>query len=251
MKTDFISTVSHELRTPLTSVKGFTEIIKKKLEEDILKLVVAHDRKSERAIKRVRDNINIILSESERLTTLIDDLLDIAKLESGKVVWKMERISINEVISRAHDATSALFDKKGLVFIRRIDESLPEFIGDRDKLIQVVINLLANAVKFTPAGTVTCSAVRRNGELLVSVIDSGIGIAEGDRASIFEKFKQAGDTLTDKPRGTGLGLPICKQIIEHHGGRIWVESETGKGSIFSFTLPLSIASPVEAAASMR
>lgn len=249
MKTDFISTVSHELRTPLTSVKGFTEIIRKKLEEDILKFVDVRDRKSERAVKRVRDNISIILSESERLTTLIDDLLDIAKLESGTVVWKMERIAIDDVINRAHDATSALFDKKGLIFIRDIESPLPEFVGDRDKLIQVVINLFANAVKFTPSGTVTCSAARLNGDLLVRVIDSGIGIAEGDRASIFERFKQAGDTMTDKPRGTGLGLPICRQIIEHHGGRIWVESEPGKGSVFSFTLPLSIASYAEASAS--
>jgi PAS domain S-box-containing protein len=249
MKTDFISTVSHELRTPLTSVKGFTEIIRKKLEEDIFRFVDVRDRRSEKAVKRVRDNISIILSESERLTTLIDDLLDIAKLESGKVVWKMERLSIDDVISRAHDATSTLFEKKGLLFIRNIEESLPEFVGDRDKLIQVVINLFANAVKFTPAGSVICSASRLNGDLLVRVIDSGIGIAEGDRGSIFERFKQAGDSMTDKPRGTGLGLPICRQIIEHHGGRIWVESEPGRGSVFSFTLPLTIASYAEVSAS--
>ncbi len=238
MKTEFISTVSHELRTPLTSIRGFTEIMKKKLEEDILNHVTVDDKKSEKAIKRVRDNINIILSESERLTTLIDDLLDIAKLESGEVDWKMEPVSIADVISRAHDATSALFEKKGLVFVKSIDGTLPEFMGDRDKLIQVVINLLSNAVKFTPSGSVACVAIRTDGELVVSVNDSGIGLAHSDLASIFEKFKQAGDTLTDKPRGTGLGLPICRQIIEHHRGRIWVESEPGKGSVFSFALPL-------------
>ncbi len=249
MKTDFISTVSHELRTPLTAVKGFTEIIKMKLEEDILKLVQIHDRKSEKAIMRVRDNINIILSESERLTKLIDDLLDIAKLESGKVEWKMEPVSIEDVISRAHEATSALFEKKGLAFTKTIDDALPELSGDRDKLMQVVINLLSNAVKFTPSGTVTCTARRSNGEIVVSVIDSGIGISDGNQTSIFEKFKQAGDTLTDKPRGTGLGLPICRQIVEHHGGRIWVESEPGNGSVFSFTLPLSTASHAEISAS--
>ena len=239
MKTDFISTVSHELRTPLTSVKGFTEIIKKKLEEDILKLVPAQDHKSERAIKRVRDNIDIILSESERLTTLIDDLLDIAKLESGKVQWKTESVSINDVIDRAHSATSALFEKKGLIFMKQVDEPIPEIVGDRDKLIQVVINLLSNAVKFTERGSVTCAARRINGEILVCVIDTGIGIADVDRQTVFEKFKQAGDTLTDKPKGTGLGLPICRQIITHHGGRIWVESGHGNGSVFSFTLPVS------------
>jgi PAS domain S-box-containing protein len=245
MKTDFISTVSHELRTPLTSVKGFTEIIKKKLEEDILKLVPAGDRKSEGAIKRVRDNIEIILSESERLTTLIDDLLDIAKLEAGKVQWKSESVLVDDIIERAHSATSALFERKGLLFQKKVEGSLPEIVGDRDKLIQVVINLLSNAVKFTERGRVTCSARRANGDILVSVIDTGIGIAEVDRQTVFEKFKQAGDTLTDKPKGTGLGLPICRQIITHHGGIIWVESEHGKGSAFSFTLPVSAAPAVE------
>jgi PAS domain S-box-containing protein len=246
MKTDFISTVSHELRTPLTSVKGFTEIIKKKLEEDILKLIPVTDYKSERAIKRVRDNINIILSESERLTTLIDDLLDIAKLESGKAQWKTESVSVSDVIDRAHNATSALFEKKGLIFIKQVDGRLPEIFGDRDKLIQVVINLLSNAVKFTEQGSVTCTARRINGEILVCVIDTGIGVADADRHTVFEKFKQVGDTLTDKPKGTGLGLPICRQIVTHHGGRIWVESgRHGNGSEFCFTLPVTITSVVE------
>jgi signal transduction histidine kinase len=245
MKTDFISTVSHELRTPLTSVKGFTEIIKKKLEEDIFNHVTMQDYKSERAITRVRDNINIILSESERLTALINDLLDIAKLEAGKMEWKSEPLSIADVINRAHSATSALFEKKGLMFLKGVDEHLPEVVGDRDKLIQVVINLLSNAVKFTERGSVTCTAHRVNGEILVSVIDTGSGISDVDRQTVFEKFKQAGDTLTDKPRGTGLGLPICSQIITHHGGRIWVESGPGKGSVFSFSLPVREAMAVE------
>ncbi len=245
MKTDFISTVSHELRTPLTSIKGFTEIIKKKLEEDILRRVPEGDRKSEGAIKRVRDNIDIILSESERLTTLIDDLLDIAKLESGKVQWKSEPILIDDIIERAHSATSALFERKGLAFRKELEDGLPEIVGDRDKLIQVVINLLSNAVKFTEHGSVTCTARRNDGDIMVSVIDQGVGIAEVDRQTVFEKFKQAGDTLTDKPKGTGLGLPICRQIITHHGGRIWVESEYGGGSVFSFTLPVPAVTLVE------
>ncbi|HMK44833.1 MAG TPA: ATP-binding protein [Dissulfurispiraceae bacterium] len=242
MKTDFISTVSHELRTPLTSIRGFTEMIRKKLEEDILALVTGRDKRTEKAIQRVRDNISIILSESERLTALINDLLDVAKLESGKVEWKDEPVSIEEVIGRAHGATSALFEKKGLIFLKRIDRELPEIIGDRDKLIQVVINLISNAVKFTDFGTITCSAVAVHGEIVVSVIDTGIGIADGDRDRVFEKFKQAGNTLTDKPKGTGLGLSICRQIVTHHGGRIWVESDVGKGSAFAFSLPIPGAS---------
>jgi PAS domain S-box-containing protein len=245
MKTDFISTVSHELRTPLTSVKGFTEIIKKKLEEDIFKHVTMQDYKSERAITRIRDNIDIILSESERLTTLIDDVLDIAKLEAGKVQWKREPVSISDVINRAHSATSSLFEKKGLTFRKEVDEQLPEIMGDRDRLLQVVINLLSNAVKFTERGSVTCTAHALNGEILVSVIDTGSGMTDADSQTVFEKFKQAGDTLTDKPKGTGLGLPICRQIITHYGGRIWVESEPGNGSVFSFSLPVREAAAVE------
>ena len=103
----------------------------------------------------------------------------------------------------------------------------------------MVINLISNAVKFTDAGTITCRAERRGGELVVSVIDTGVGIAPADQPKVFERFKQVGDTLTDKPKGTGLGLPICREIVEHHGGRIWVDSALGKGSTFSFSLPLT------------
>ena len=127
--------------------------------------------------------------------------------------------------------------------------------GDRDRLIQVVINLISNAVKFTDAGSVTCRAVRQGGKLVVSVIDTGVGIAPADQPKVFERFKQVGDTLTDKPKGTGLGLPICREIVEHHGGRVWVESEPGKGSTFSFSLPLADGAqpslPLDLAASVR
>ncbi len=122
--------------------------------------------------------------------------------------------------------------------VRDIAPDLPVITGDQDRLIQVVINLISNAVKFTDAGSITCSARQEGAELLVSVKDSGIGIAPDDQPKVFEKFKQVGDTLTDKPKGTGLGLPICKEIVEYHGGRIWVESEPGHGSTFSFTLPI-------------
>src|SRR4030095_11509135 len=118
--------------------------------------------------------------------------------------------------------------------------------GDRDKLIQVVVNLLSNAVKFTDKGNVICRISQIGDEVKVDIIDTGIGIAESDYAAVFEQFKQVGgDTLTDKPKGTGLGLPICKEIVEHHCGRIWVESEVGKGSTFSFALPLTAAVHIE------
>jgi PAS domain S-box-containing protein len=244
MKTDFISTVSHELRTPLTSILGFAKIIKKKLEESVFPQVQTEDKKIQRTVGQVGDNINIIVSEGERLTALINDVLDIAKMEAGKVDWNMQPLSVVQVLERAIYATSALSQQKGLELVQDTEDILPEVIGDRDRLIQVVINLISNAVKFTDTGTITCRARRINGEVVISVIDTGMGIAEIDQPKVFEKFKQVSDTLTDKPKGTGLGLPICKQIVEHHGGKIWVESELGNGSIFSFSLPITIETKI-------
>lgn len=144
-----------------------------------------------------------------------------------------------EVAERAIAATSSLFDQKKLKLDKSIEKDLPNISGDKDKLIQVIINLISNAVKFTDKGSVGCRVYRDKDELIVSVTDTGIGIAPEDYGAVFEQFKQVGgDTLTDKPKGTGLGLPICKEIIEHHGGRIWLESEIGKGSTFSFALPV-------------
>jgi CheY-like chemotaxis protein/anti-sigma regulatory factor (Ser/Thr protein kinase) len=130
---------------------------------------------------------------------------------------------------------------EGLRLIKDVAPHLPPITGDRDRLIQVVINLISNAVKFTTTGSVACRALRRDNHLVVSVTDTGMGIAPADQPKVFERFKQVGDTLTDKPKGTGLGLPICREIVEHHGGRIWVESALGQGSTFSFTLPLPVA----------
>ncbi|HEY9618067.1 MAG TPA: ATP-binding protein [Microcoleaceae cyanobacterium] len=238
MKTDFISTVSHELRTPLTSVLGFAKIIKKKLDEVVFPTIVSEDKKVQRTVRQVEENIDIIVSEGLRLTALINDVLDIAKMEAGKVDWREESLHIEEVMERAVAATSALFQAKNLTLVQEIASNLPTLLGDCDRLIQVVINLLSNAVKFTDEGTITCRVIRQHNTIQVSVIDMGSGIALEDQEKVFEKFKQVGNTLTDKPQGTGLGLPICKQIVEHHGGRIWVESELGQGSTFSFTLPL-------------
>lgn len=241
MKTDFISTVSHELRTPLTSVLGFAKIIQKKLDEVVFPMVETEDKKIKRTIRQVGDNIEIIVSEGMRLTALINDVLDIAKMEAGKIEWRMEHLQMETVVDRAIAATAALFQSKNLPLIRDIEPDLPQILGDGDRLIQVVINLISNAVKFTQTGSVTCRVGRQGDVLMVSVIDTGTGIATQDQDKVFEKFKQVGDTLTDKPQGTGLGLPICKQIVEHHGGKIWVESAIGQGSIFSFTLPIRAA----------
>ncbi len=239
MKTEFISNVSHELRTPLTSILGFTRIIKKKLDEAIFPLISMEDKKNSRNTNQIKDNIEIIVKEGERLTSLINDVLDIAKMEAGKIEWKMSTISMNEVIDRAIASTSSLFSGGQITMQKDIQDDLPHIIGDRDRLIQVIINLISNGYKFTNEGIVTVKAVFSDRKVVVSVVDSGVGIAKEDQPKVFEKFKQVGDTLTDKPKGTGLGLPICKQIVEHHNGVIWVESEVGKGSIFSFTIPVT------------
>lgn len=238
-KSAFLSTVSHELRTPLTSVLGFAKIIKKRLDERIFPQVQTEDRKTERAIQQVAENIDIVVAEGERLTALINNVLDLAKIEAGKFAWNMETLSIPDVIERATSATASLFEEKTLKLVKNVDEPLPELLGDQDKLIQVVINLISNAVKFTDEGSVTCWARQENNEIVVSITDTGMGISKDDQPKVFEQFKQVGDTLTDKPTGTGLGLPISKEIVEHHGGRIWVDSELGKGSTFSFCLPVN------------
>ena len=237
-KSSFLSTVSHELRTPLTSVLGFAKIIRRRLEDRLFPLIPEDDRKVAQAKQQVLENLGVVVSEGERLTKLIDDVLDLAKIEAGKFTWNMGSVSVKEIIDRAVSATSSLFEAKKLAPVVEVEENLPSITGDQDRLIQVVINLISNAVKFTDDGTIKCAARCEGNELVVSVTDSGIGIAPDDQPKVFEKFKQVGDTLTDKPKGTGLGLPICKEIVEYHGGRIWVESAPGHGSTFSFTLPI-------------
>ncbi|MCI4626680.1 MAG: ATP-binding protein [Candidatus Magnetoovum sp. WYHC-5] len=238
MKTDFLSTVSHELRTPLTSVLGFAKIVKKRLEDVVFPEISVDNKKGLKAKKQISENIDIIVTEGQRLTSLINDVLDIAKMESGKIEWKYVSVSIAEIIAHAVAATASLFaDNKDVQLINDIEDGLPEIMGDNEKLIQVLINLISNAVKFTDKGFITCRAMRKGYNIQVSISDTGLGISRENHTKVFEKFKQVGDTLTNKPKGTGLGLPICKQIVEHHGGKIWLESEHGKGSTFYFTLP--------------
>ncbi len=237
-KSVFLSNVSHELRTPLTSVIGFTKIIRNRLEEKLFPLLYNDDRKTQRLVDQVKENLNVVVAEGERLTALIDNVLDLARIEAGKVEWNMTKVAVPEIIGRASAATASLFENTDLQFTKELNGELPEIVGDQDKLVQVVINLISNAVKFTEKGSVICRAEPRDSEIVISVSDTGIGISAEDQPKVFEKFMQVGDTLTDKPKGTGLGLTICKEIVEHHGGRIWVESELGKGSTFSFTLPI-------------
>jgi signal transduction histidine kinase len=244
-KSAFLSNVSHELRTPLTSVIGFAKLVRKRLGEVVFPVVpaaaVAADPKLERAMRQVDDNLGIMVAEGERLTALINDVLDLAKIEAGRLEWRDGPIDIGELVARATAATAALFEQTGLDLVVDVALDVPETRGDRDRLIQVLINLLSNAVKFTPHGSVTVRARLVEGEIVVTVADTGIGIAPEDRDRVWEQFGQAaGDTLTEKPRGTGLGLPISRQIVEHHGGRMWLDSTPGSGSTFGFTLPVRV-----------
>jgi signal transduction histidine kinase/ActR/RegA family two-component response regulator len=237
IKSDFLSTVSHELRTPLTSVLGFSKMIAKRFTTVLQPHLQQADARVQRETTRVQENLEIIIDEGERLTRLVNDVLDLAKIEAGKVEWKMQDVSLFDIVQSAVNATSALARDRGLD-IRLVPQGDGFHVyGDHDRLVQVVTNLLSNAIKFTDEGTITCLLAHDTDTVTVKVIDTGIGIAQADLDKVFEKFKQVGDTLTNKPKGTGLGLPICKEIIEHHGGGIWVESELGTGSTFSFTLP--------------
>jgi len=243
-KSRFLSNVSHELRTPLTSVVGFSKLITKRLDEVIYPAIGSTgDPKVERAMRQVRENLAIIVEEGDRLTALINETLDLAKIEAGKIDWRAEPVDVADVIARATAATAALIHPdRGPRLLVETEPDLPSITGDRDRLIQVVINLISNAVKFTTDGSITIIAWHDAAEGLVQVAvsDTGIGIAPEDQAKVFEPFGQAGDTLPDGPRGTGLGLPICREIVEHHGGRLWVESRLGAGSTFQFTLPVGV-----------
>ena len=238
MKTDFLSTVSHELRTPLTSIIGFAEMVKRKFEKSIVNMIDIASEKNKSDVSKIRRNINIILSEGERLSSLINDLLDISRMEAGKVNLNMREIDMGEIITQVIALTNPIIRDKLIQVVLSIREPLPKIMADKDKLMQVVINLISNAIKFTEEGCIVCSARVAKENIIVSISDTGVGIRAEDKKYIFEKFSQVGDTLTNKPTGTGLGLAICKYIIEEHGGQIWVESEIGKGSDFSFSIPI-------------
>ncbi|HXN15388.1 MAG TPA: sensor histidine kinase [Usitatibacter sp.] len=228
LKDDFISTVTHELRTPLTSIRAFSEIL--------------YDNPDIDTAERHRF-LSLIIKESERLTRLINQVLDLAKLESGMAEWKSAELDLREIVADAVNATSQLFKGYGVVLESSLPPRATRVLADRDRLMQVMLNLLSNAVKFSPPGTgrVDVRLTEDAAGVRVEVQDNGVGIGREHQEVIFEKFRQVGDTLTQKPAGTGLGLAICRKIIAHLGGRLWVESEPGRGAKFSFALPSAAA----------
>src|SRR5262245_55738326 len=215
--------MSHELRTPLAAILGYAELIQEGFYEP-------QGPKSLDALTRIRSN-------GKHLLGLINTVLDIAKIESGQFTLNMSEYAIESVVETVRAATESLAQNKKLTLTTSVDKSIPVGLGDEQRLTQVLLNLVGNAIKFTDAGAVRGTANAVNGPFNVSVADTGPGIPEQERTRIFEQFHQVDSSLTKAAGGTGLGLSIAKQIVEMHGGRIWVESTVGKGSTFQMELP--------------
>lgn len=238
VKSSLISSISHELRTPLTSIRGFAKLCSRDFIRYFSELTDSPTAKAK--ANRIRNNLAIIDMEGTRLTRLINDFLDINRIESGKASWHDQFIDPCEVIKKAVSAASGSFAANTAVKIRvNLPETCTPIHADPDKIQQVVINLLNNAYKFTRKGSVTISLIEGPETLTTSVCDTGSGIPAKEIPHLFEKFHKStqSDTVTNENKGTGLGLTICKEIIEHYEGAIWVESTLGQGSCFFFTLP--------------
>ena len=226
LKSDFISMVSHELRTPLTSIKAFAELI-------LMKPQMTANKKSKL--------LTIIDNESDRLARLINDILDLTRVESGKLRWHITKVYVEDIIQTSVASLQSLADNKSLHITTNMQKSPSILYGDRDRLIQVMTNILSNAIKFTPQGG--SIKIRIYHEQIpkpftaIEISDTGIGIPEEDLGLVFEKFHRSGDVLTMHTEGSGLGLAISRQIVEYHGGAIWASSNEGYGSTFTFTLP--------------
>ncbi len=240
LKSSFLSSVSHELRTPLTSVLGFTKLIHKDLARSFWRLAQGDEQLVKKS-ERIQDNLGIITHEAERLSRLINDVLDLNKIESGRMAWHDRTVIPEEIIARTLQSQRGhLAGKKQLKLLTEVAVELPVLFVDPDRLEQVLINLLSNAIKFTDRGHILVRAFPTDeGWLHVEVQDTGPGIPADELSKIFDKFHQARarDTLVEKPAGTGLGLTICREIVEHYHGRIWVESQVDVGSSFFLELP--------------
>ena len=227
-KSEFLASMSHELRTPLNAIIGFSQVLRERISGEI-------NAKQE-------EYLDDILTSGNHLLALINDVLDLSKVEAGQVELQVVPFSLQDALERGVSMVRERATKDGVQVTLHLNGGLDVVTGDERRIRQVVFNLLSNAVKFTPAGgLVDVTATRANGEVKVSVADTGPGIAAEDRDRIFEEFQQT-ETGARQHEGTGLGLALSKRFVEMHGGRIWCDSEVGKGSTFAFTLPLA---PVE------
>ncbi len=225
-KSDFLANMSHELRTPLNAILGYTELILDKIYGE------------------VPENIQEVLDRVEKngrhLLGLINDVLDLSKIEAGQLVLSLDDYSMKEVVHTVFTSVESLAAEKNLELKVSVSPEMAQGKGDQQRISQVFLNLVGNAIKFTEAGEVRIEATASNDNFVVSVSDTGPGLSEADQQMIFEEFHQADGSSTRKKGGTGLGLSIAKRIVEMHGGRIWVESTEGKGSTFWFTLPVRV-----------
>jgi signal transduction histidine kinase len=222
-KSQFVANMSHELRTPLAAILGYAELMQEGFYETL-------GQKSLDALTRIRSN-------GKHLLGLINTVLDIAKIESGQFTLNMAEYTIESVVETVRSATESLAQNKKLALKTEVAKPLPIGLGDEQRLTQVLLNLVGNAIKFTDTGEVRVTARAFDGHFNVSVSDTGPGIPAEHQSRIFEQFQQVDNSNTRAKGGTGLGLAIAKQIVEMHGGRIWVESTLGKGSTFQMELP--------------
>jgi signal transduction histidine kinase len=224
LKSQFLANVNHELRTPVSAIIGYARLLRRETEGQIAPLQ--------------RENLQDLLNNAERLLAQIDSVLDFATIEAGKMEVRVEPVRVDEVIEGAASTIGPILNDGHVRFIRQIAPDIPVINTDREKLRQIVLNLLDNAVKFTERGEIKITASQQNGSLKLVVSDTGIGIEKGDMTRIFEEFHRGDWSSARKYRGTGLGLAIVKKFVQLLGGEIAVESEAGKGSTFTVTLPL-------------
>jgi signal transduction histidine kinase/CheY-like chemotaxis protein len=223
MKNEFVSMVSHELRTPLTSIKGYVDLIV--------------DGEAGEINDVQREFLEIVQDNSDRLVTLINDLLDISRIESGRVNLKVEPVEMDCIIEDVVDTFATVAEQAGVELSWEVEKGMPRAAADRDRIGQVLMNLVSNAIKYSPdGGSTSISARMDGGRVLVEVTDTGIGISEEDQQQLFTKFFRVDSALTREIGGTGLGLSICKSVVELLGGEIGVRSTLGDGATFYFTL---------------
>jgi len=232
-KSQFLANMSHELRTPLNAILGYTELMADG----------AYGEPSEKMLGILQR----LEANGRHLLGLINDVLDLSKIEAGQLVLELSDYCVQDIAQTVRSTLEPLASDKKLGFKLELARDLPPGHGDGRRLAQVLINLVGNAIKFTDAGEVAIKAEANNGSFHVSVRDTGPGISAADQAKLFQEFQQADNAITRKKGGTGLGLAISKRIIEMHGGKIWVESQLGQGSTFTFTLPVIVERQVEAA----
>jgi len=223
-KSEFLANMSHELRTPLNAIIGFSEVLSDRMFGEL-------NEKQEEYLKD-------IYASGTHLLSLINDILDLSKIEAGRMELELTDFDLPTAIENALMLVRERAGRRSIALQTNIDNRLGQIQADERKVRQVVLNLLSNAIKFTPeGGRIDVGAVRKDGSVEVSVADTGIGIAPEDQEKVFEEFRQVG-TAAKKIEGTGLGLTLCRKFVELHGGRIWVKSQEGVGSTFTFTIPL-------------